>query len=264
MKVLIIGRGRVGNGLRRSLRASRLEVATLGRSTQPSRIRKADVIVIAVPDDALQMVSERIAPHLAPRTPVVHCAGSRGLEELRACADRGAPTGVMHPLVSFPSAKKSPGLTGTTFTVSGAPAAIAASRKIASACRARVVVARTGDASYHAAAALAANGAAGLAFAAVSIFERLGFDRRAAERAIGGLLRTVGDNVESLGVPAALTGPIARGEAQTVARHRRALGRLGRGALGAYDAVLPVVVDCARASGLSRAKALAILRQRER
>jgi predicted short-subunit dehydrogenase-like oxidoreductase (DUF2520 family) len=126
------------------------------------------------------------------------------------------------------------------------------------------VVADTGDASYHAAAALAANGAAGLAFAAVSILERLGFDRRAAERAIGGLLRTVGDNVQSLGVPAALTGPIARGEPRTVARHRRALARLGRGALGAYDAVLPVVVDCARASGLTRAKALAILRQRER
>ena len=264
MNVLIVGRGRVGNGLSRSLRASSLDVATVGRSLQPAGVRKANAIVLAVPDDALREVSERIAPHLGPSTPVMHCAGSRGVDELKACADRGAPTGVMHPLVSFPSSRKSPPLAGTTFTVSGSPAAVAASRKIASACGARVVVARTQDASYHAAAALAANGAAGLAFAAVSILERLGFERRAAERAIGGLLRTVGDNVESLGVPDALTGPIARGETQTVTRHRRALGRLSRSALRAYDSVLPVVVECARAAGLSRSRAAEILRQSDR
>jgi len=94
----------------------------------------------------------------------------------------------------------------------------------------------------------------------VGVLERLGFDKRAAEQAIGGLLRSVGENVQKLGVPDALTGPIARGEAATVAKHRAALRRVKRDALSAYDALVPIIVKCARAAGLSRASASKILR----
>jgi predicted short-subunit dehydrogenase-like oxidoreductase (DUF2520 family) len=166
----------------------------------------------------------------------------------------------MHPLVSFPSKRGNPSLRGTTFTVNGSRRAVATSRLLAHACGARIIVAQTGDASYHAAAALVANGAAALAFVSVGVLERLGFDKRAAERAIGGLLKSVGENVQSLGVPGALTGPIARGEAAAVTNHRRALRRVGRDALSAYDAVVPIIVKCARAAGLSPAKASKILR----
>lgn len=265
MNVLIIGRGRVGNGLRRSLRKSpKVEVTGAGRSARPSAVRVADAVVLAVSDDGIETVSEQIAPHLKPKAVVVHCAGARSADELRACKARGAAVGVMHPLVSFPSAGSNPEMSGTTFTVSGSPAAVAASRRIASACRARVVVAQTADPAYHAAAALAANGAAALAFASVSVLERLGFEKRAAERAIGGLLQSVGENVQKLGVPDALTGPIARGEAEAVTKHRSALRRVSPSALAAYDAVVPVIVKCARAAGLPKAMATKILRSTKR
>lgn len=265
MNVLIIGRGRVGNGLRRTLgTSSSIEVRSSGRRVSASAVRAADVIVLAVPDDAIEAVAETIAPHLSAKTAVVHCAGARGVDELRACAARGVAVGVMHPLVSFPSKRSHPSLAGTSFTVSGDRAAITASRRVASSCGARVVVAQTGDPAYHAAAALAANGAAALAFAAVSLLTRLGFERRAAERAIGGLLGSVGENVQRLGVPDALTGPVARGDAPTVGKHRTAVRRVSRDALASYDAVLPVIVRCARAAGLSKAKAAKILRETER
>jgi predicted short-subunit dehydrogenase-like oxidoreductase (DUF2520 family) len=61
-------------------------------------------------------------------------------------------------------------------------------------------------------------------------------------------------------VPAALTGPIARGEPDAVDQHRKALRRVSRDALGAYDALVPVIVQCARAAGLSPARASKILR----
>ena len=134
----------------------------------------------------------------------------------------------------------------------------------AAACGARTVVANTDDPAYHAAAALAANGAAALAFASVSLLERLGFDKRAAEQAIGGLLGSVGENVQDLGVPEALTGPVARGDVSTVARHRSGVRRLSREALSTYDALIPVIVRCARAVGLSKAKAAKILGEIER
>jgi predicted short-subunit dehydrogenase-like oxidoreductase (DUF2520 family) len=265
MNVLIIGRGRVGNALKRSLKSSKLHiVTTAGRRCKPSRVRAADAVVLAVSDDSIEPVARSIAPHLSPRATVLHCAGARGTDVLRACEARGAEVGVMHPLVSFPSTRSNPSLRSTSFTVNGSPRAIATSRRIAKACGARVVVAQTRDPGYHAAAALAANGAAALAFVSVSVLEGLGFDKRAAERAIGGLLQSVGENVQSLGVPGALTGPIARGDAKAVATHRKALRRIGRDTLSAYDALVPIIVSCARAAGLPRAKASNILRTTKR
>lgn len=265
MNVLIIGRGGVGNGLRRTLRNSAgIEARSSGRRISAPAVRAADAIVLAVPDDAIEQVAETIAQHLRGRTTVVHCAGARGVDELRACALRGAAVGVLHPLVSFPSKRSHPSLAGTSFTISGDRGAIATSRRIASACGARAVVAQTGNPAYHAAAALAANGTAALAFASVSLLTRLGFEKRAAERAIGGLLVSVGENVQRLGVPEALTGPIVRGDASTVGRHRKAVRRVSRDALAAYDAVVPVIVRCARAAGLSKARAAEILGEIER
>lgn len=261
MNILVIGRGRVGTALRRALDGSaQHRVVAVGRRWRPSSVHDAEAVVLAVPDDSIELVAEKIAPDLQPGATVLHCAGARGVEELRACEARGAAVGIMHPLVSFPSTRSNPSLRGTTFTVNGSRRAIATARRIARACGARVVVAQTGDARYHAAAALAANGAAALAFVSVGVLEGIGFDKRAAERAIGALLQSVGENVQSLGVPGALTGPIARGEAEAVAHHRKALRRVGRDALLAYDAVVPVIVKCARASGLSQANASKILR----
>ncbi|MGB8330723.1 MAG: DUF2520 domain-containing protein [Polyangiales bacterium] len=263
MNILIIGRGRVGNALRRGLESNAEHiVVTAARRCGPSKVQTADAVILAVPDAAIELVAREIAPNLKRGATVLHCAGARGPRELRACEQHGASIGVMHPLVSFPSSRYSPSLSGKTFTASGARRAIATSRRIARACGARIVVAETGDAGYHAAAALTANGAAALAFVSVGVLERLGFDKRAAEHATGGLLQSVGENVQSLGVPEALTGPIARGDTETVASHRRALRRLTRDALSAYDALVPIIVRCARAAGLDRASASKILRSR--
>jgi predicted short-subunit dehydrogenase-like oxidoreductase (DUF2520 family) len=261
MNILIIGRGRVGSALRRSLGSrGQHAVVAAGRRWKRSSVQHADVVVLAVSDNSIEAVAQKIAADLSPGATVLHCAGARGTEELASCETHGAAVGVMHPLVSFPSKRGNPCLQDTTFAVNGSRRAIATSRCLAQACGARVVVAQTTDASYHAAAALVANGAVSLAFVSVGLLERLGFDKRAAERAIGGLLQSVGENVQSLGVPGALTGPIARGEAETVANHRRALRRVSRDALSAYDAVTPIIVKCARAAGLSPAKASKILR----
>jgi len=260
MKLLIIGRGRVGNALRRSVEPSGpFETMIEGRRWKASSVRAADAVVLAVSDDSIEPLANAIAPHLKPGAAVLHCAGARGTDALRACKERGAAVGVMHPLVSLPSRRSSPSFQGMTFGVHGSRLAISMSRRIANVCGAVVVVAQTGDPGYHAAAALAANGAAALAFVSVQVLERVGFQKRAAERAIGGLLRSVGENVQQLGVPDSLTGPIARGDAQTVERHRAALRATNRSVLSTYDALIPTIVSCARAAGLTRSKASKIL-----
>jgi predicted short-subunit dehydrogenase-like oxidoreductase (DUF2520 family) len=256
MKIAIVGRGRVGSALRRSLEHHGThDVTTMGRKLDLAALRDSDVVILAVSDDAIESIAEKIAGELKPRTTVLHCAGARGIDELDTCATRGAHVGVMHPLVSFPSTRRHPRLEGKTFVVHGSPRALTMSRQIGRACGARVITAETANPVYHAAAALAANGAVALAFVAVRLLEGLGIAKRDAERSIGGLLESVGENVQSIGVPDALTGPVARGDASTVDRHRKALRRVDRGALSAYDALLPVISQTAEAAGLSRRRA---------
>ena len=86
MNILLIGRGRVGTALRRALDASaQHRVVAVGRRWRPSSVHGAEAVVLAVSDDSIELVAEEIAPDLQAGATVLHCAGARGVEELRAC-----------------------------------------------------------------------------------------------------------------------------------------------------------------------------------
>lgn len=246
-----MGRGRLGRGLATSLGATRIDTAlTSGHRPQPA-VLDADVVVFAVPDPYIAEVAAATRSHLRSKSAALHCSGSLGPDALASLRNEGMEVGVMHPLVSFARPDRPPCLTGTTFVIDGDPRALRAARRIVQALGARPVAASVHGAGYHAAAALSANGAAALAAVAVRVCQTLGLSRRDAERAIGALLRTVGENVERIGVPDALSGPMVRGDHLTVEKHRRALGSLDRDALDAYDGVAPAILDCAHRAGLA-------------
>ncbi len=258
MNVAVLGRGRVGRGLASALapKGGPVAVRCVSGHAPPARtVRWADAVVLAVPDGAIAAVAAAVADVLRPGTAVLHCAGARGPDELSVLRDRRMHVGVMHPLVSFADAHHAPALAGTTFVVSGDRSAVKAARAIGRAVGARVVVADVHGPAYHAAAALVANGAAALADAATRVLIRVGLRPREAERAVGALLRTVADNVEHLGMPRALTGPVARGDAATVSAHRHALAAVDRRAKDAYDAVGSAIIESAIGAGLPAAHA---------
>jgi predicted short-subunit dehydrogenase-like oxidoreductase (DUF2520 family) len=260
VRVTIVGRGRLGSGLAKALRRTSVQTTlTAGRSPRAAALR-ADAVVLAVPDPHVEAVARAVAPRLGPGTVALHCSGSLGPEVLAPLREGGAAVGAMHPLVSFADPKRPPALAGTSFVIDGDRRARASARRIARAVGARALVAPVHGAAYHAAAALSANGAAALATVAVRVYEALGLSRRDAQRAVGALLRTVGENVERIGVPEALSGPVIRGDAATVGRHRRALSALDDDARAAYDAVAPAILDCARRAGLPEERAAAVRR----
>jgi predicted short-subunit dehydrogenase-like oxidoreductase (DUF2520 family) len=80
-------------------------------------------------------------------------------------------------------------------------------------------------AAYHAAAGLVANGSAALAAAGAELLKAAGCPPAELGRVLGPLLRSVAQNVEALGLPGALTGPIRRGDRATVQRHLAAIAR---------------------------------------
>lgn len=255
LRVWVVGRGRVGRGLVAGLALAgdpSLTVSLIGARRMPRQL-DADVLVLAVPDDTIELVAAQVLERMPPgRSPVLlHCAGARGTEAFGTLANEfpAAAFGAMHPLVSFAHPKRPPPLEGCAFAVAGQPRARAVAERIAAACGAeslgRGPVGVHGPA-YHAVAAMVANGAAGLAFVGVGVLRSLGLGKRASERALGSLLGTVAHNVQTLGVPNALTGPVMRGDRQTVTEHRRALGR-GSDPRRAYDALVPVIERCAAA-----------------
>lgn len=249
MKITIVGRGRVGRGLLLALRPTVHEVALLpGRST---RRVDADVVVLAVPDPVIAECAARV--RLVSDACLLHCSGS-----LRADVLPAGSGGVMHPLASFADPRRPPDLRGTTFVIAGDAPAIHRAKAIARALGARPLVADVHGPTYHAAAALSANGAAALASVAVRVMTSIGMSPTAARRAIGALLVTVGENVERVGVPGALTGPVFRGDDGTVHRHRAALESADPEARAAYDAIAPAILDCARRAGLPDERARAV------
>ncbi len=238
----IVGRGKVGRALARAIRGAGGQVSMLrGDVARPRSTLR--IFVLCVPDDAIAEVAARLAPRIDADSIVLHCAGARGTDELDACRATGAAVGVMHPLVSFAHPAVPPVLDGATFVCDGDPRAIRAARYIAELVGARPLVAPILGPAYHAAAALCANGAAALSARSLDVLAALGVGEREGRAALAGLLRSVADNVESLGAHA-LTGPVRRGDLATVHAHRTAIASVP-GAAAAYDAILPVLVGVA-------------------
>ncbi|NCQ59696.1 MAG: DUF2520 domain-containing protein [Myxococcales bacterium] len=257
--VLVLGRGKVGHGLSHALKAA--GVPTRLRSARHVRavdLAGAWVAVLAVPDAAILETSARVAPQLRLHVPLLHCAGGQAATLAQAVSS-GHPVGAMHPLVSFADAKHPPTLVGTSFVIAGDAPASAAAKRLAHAVGALSVVRALHGPAYHAAAALVANGATALAALGIELLEALDVPPRDAARAMGALLRSVGENVERLGLPRALTGPVARGDVKSVSAHRRALAAHSR-VLAAYDAVAPSILDVAVAAGLAPERARALRR----
>jgi predicted short-subunit dehydrogenase-like oxidoreductase (DUF2520 family) len=103
--------------------------------------------------------------------------------------------------------------------------------------------------AYHAAAGLVANGAAALAAVGAELLVRANVPRGIAPALLGPLLRSVADNVEALGFPDALTGPVRRGDAAGLEKHLAALRAKLPGAVALYIASAEAQLPLARAIG---------------
>ncbi|HEY5701462.1 MAG TPA: DUF2520 domain-containing protein [Gammaproteobacteria bacterium] len=261
MNVLFVGRGRVGRGLHKLTRKDHPNWK-LTSGHRPSRrlVGAASVIVLAVPDPAIAETAAGIAPLLTARSRVLHCAGSRTAKELDVCKKTGARVGAMHPLASFADPARPPNLHGVTFVISGDGPAITAAKHIARAVGARPLALPIHGPQYHALAAMVAGGTVGFVHTTIPALERMGLSKREAENAAAILVRTVAENIATIGLPAALTGPVIRGDAGTVAAHRKALRSLSPNLAAAYDAVAPLVLACAVSAGLDKKVAAQIRR----
>lgn len=228
MKVFILGAGKVGRALAAALKKRGTPVTLRpARKGVPTTRIDASILVLALRDRQLGPVAADLATSgVVPRNAVVvHNAGSLPAEALEPL--RGVCAGIaqMHPMIAFASTKSFPTLARGHVHVKGEPVAEK---------RARAVAKRLGmtprtfaeldTVGYHAAAGLVANGAAALAAIGAELLVVSGVPRAQAPKMLGPLLRSVAENVEALGFPEALTGPVRRGDAGAIARQIELLG----------------------------------------
>jgi len=262
--ILVVGAGPVGCALSQGLLAAGYTVRNWARSAgplwnSPAEQQAAEIVILAVRDEAIAQAAAFLLEQGAAgaSSVLLHCAGALPpLEALGTAAGRVRGRGLLHPLRSFVRGAAAD-LAGTVMAVSGDAAGLATARSL---CQALfgvpLEVSPEQQAAYHAAAVMAAGHVAALLDVAGHVLSRIGLHRRTAEQALAALTRSVACNVESVGLPAALTGPFARGDAGTVARHLQALSALSAEAEAVYRGLAPSALDLGHRKGAAPAEAL--------
>lgn len=193
------------------------------RSPEPGE----HAVFLAVPDGAVSEMAHTLAAQGdAPvECAAFHLSGALSTEVLAPLHARGYAIGSFHPLqaIAHPvtGAERLP---GSSVAVTGAPGASAVARRLASSMGCRVInVPEQWRPLYHAAAVTASNYLPSLLDAACRMLEKAGVSHEDALPALVPLVEGTLANIKELGLAAAVTGPVARGDVETIDLHLRAL-----------------------------------------
>jgi predicted short-subunit dehydrogenase-like oxidoreductase (DUF2520 family) len=268
LHVGVVGAGRVGPVLAASLAlAGHRVVAASGVSDTSLRriesvlpgvpvrpvddvVRASDLALLTVPDDALADLVGGLASAGAVRAGqlVAHASGAHGIGLLEPLTRLGALPLALHPVMTFS------GTPEDVARLAGASFGVTAPDELRPVAEALVVemggepvwVPEEARPLYHAALASGANHLVTLVTTATDLLRQAGIEDPA--RMLGPLLGAALDNALRRG-DAALTGPVSRGDAKTVAAHLDVLGRVSPAALSAYAALARLTADRALAAG---------------
>jgi predicted short-subunit dehydrogenase-like oxidoreductase (DUF2520 family) len=272
VEFVIIGAGKVGRALAcllakagyhfvgaasRTLESAQAAARFAGggeAADDPARLTpQADLVFVTTPDAAIASVCEALAASgaLTPGAVVAHCSGALPSSVLRPAREAGCHVGSLHPCQAFASAGEAVRvLPGSYCCIEGDLAAVEALEEVARVLHMQIVkVPTSAKPLYHAAACVASNYLVALQHAAVRLQQAAGIGREAALQCLLPLVQGTVSNIERAGLPNALTGPIERGDAATVASHLHAIAHAAPDLLPMYRELGHLTVEVALAKG---------------
>jgi predicted short-subunit dehydrogenase-like oxidoreductase (DUF2520 family) len=232
--IVVVGRGRVGRSLAAAAAGAGLEPSLVSSADAGAAAENADAVLLCVPDEAIAAMAAAVTAVAQPDALIGHTSGATTLAPLDPDGETRPGRFSIHPLQTF--ADEGTAVAGTPCAIAGAgPPALRFARELAEALGMQPFeVPEERRAAYHAAACMASNFLVALEEMATEAMAQTGVhDPRELLAPL--VLRTAANWAER--GPGALTGPIARGDAATVERHRAALAELAPELLPAYQAL---------------------------
>jgi predicted short-subunit dehydrogenase-like oxidoreductase (DUF2520 family) len=246
-RIAIVGAGNLGSALAVSLRragyriaavivrsaASRAKAQRLAKEVGASVSRdlsgavRADVFWFCVPDGEIARAARAIAAGADWRGKIaLHSSGLLASDELALLRARGAAVASVHPLMTFVAGSR-PSLAGVPFAIEGDAAAVRMARRIVRDMGGRAYSIRKADkAAYHAWATFASPLLTSVLATAEQVAAVAGVKRKEARQRMIPILSQTLANYAAMGAPRGFSGPIVRGDLDTVKRHLRVLRKV--------------------------------------
>ncbi len=240
-------------------RARALTAAPRAFAEAQALVEEVELIIVAIPDDALSGFAAQVRMYSGQA--MVHTSGALDANVLVPAMAAGTQVGAFHPLVAFAETERAVAdLHGATIAIEADDQLADLLARMAEAIGGLPVRLAPGSkAAYHAAAVLAAGGVVALLDAIVELGRVAGLDEAGALTIYGPLIDGTLANARALGVDAALTGPITRGDTGTLRDHLAALRAPAPAVLDLYSAAAErEIVIASRRGTLSPERAVAL------
>lgn len=252
--ITLIGEGKVGSSLYQSLKRGGYQVKIVGKNKneQLKFTQHADLVLITVQDSYIKQVCDHIASVARPKTIIAHCSGALSSKVLTSAKEQGCFIGSAHPLNTFPnisSAKKI--LTnpshGTYCFISGNDTARHTLHHVFSSLGFNAhYMDDNSKTMYHAACVFLCNYLTSLSEIGLQTAEQAGLNRDEFWAAVQPLIQTTLNNISSQGTTSALSGPIVRGDIETVTGHLNALRNSSELILDTYKILGQQAIELSR------------------
>ncbi len=241
VRIKIVGAGKVGTAFAWHLQRLGYEISEI-RDRDPKKVQSAwrllkrsnpkpqtpapkkEVLFLTVPDSEIAKEFERVKENLSLKTIVIHCSGVYGIE-IFPVQNAKLETLALHPIRSFYTPKQAiADLPGSFFVLDGTKQGLAFGKRIVRQLKGKYIIIRSPDRPlYHTMCIFASNFLNALFESAERIGKKLGIPERTVREMLIPLAEGVLRNIKKSGPVVSLTGPVIRGDSQTVNLHIRSL-----------------------------------------
>jgi predicted short-subunit dehydrogenase-like oxidoreductase (DUF2520 family) len=209
----------------------------------------AELVFITTPDDTIASVTSEIQWHKGQS--VVHCSGALSTDILEPAKKSGTQVGSFHPLQTFASVKQAiENIPGSTFAVESEEPLLTTLKDVATTLDSHWIELEASEkVVYHAAAVIACNYLVTLVKLATDLWQSFNIPQFQATQTLLPLIRGTIHNIDTVGIPQCLTGPIARGDIETIKKHLNALQKVAPTLLSTYQELGRQTIPIALAKG---------------
>lgn len=208
-----------------------------------------ELVFITTPDDVIGRVCGEVQWHAGQN--VVHCSGAHSVDILEPARELGAAVGSFHPLQTFADVDQAiQNLPGSIFSLEAEEPLLSTLKGLTLLLNGKWVELKPGDkVLYHAAAVFACNYLVTVVKLALDLWRGFGVSSEEATNALLPLLNGTINNIDNIGIPDCLTGPVARGDLGTIERHLNALEARSPSLLTTYKELGLQTIPIALAKG---------------